>query len=236
MQGLWTFIGVETHTDLWTSLDLYKDTNCKVDMTSNVLSSSGGVILYESEGTFGVCLYPDPHTWSYDSNKNTINGYLVVDSVNSNRMRLKSIGSDIYQLYNKTPIVWGNTVTINWEVELTSPYPADNQVLIAVSTESVSPLSSLQTSIPITTTQTSYSGSETFSINSYIPSISIKLFDISGGLTTPNTIQLTAKLSGYGYKSNSTLSTYCIGETGANLTNCRGYNPAGVTLSMITWH
>lgn len=243
MQGLW----YPSHTGFGSIVGIRNANNYIVKLTDTLTNNPsfpvGSYKMYG--GFFGPYNYPSAYYYFYNSER-ALGGnppagasshlpYLpflykvTTDSLIISKLNVFS--PDYYPLYGqevkyytRTPHVFGSTATVNWKVDLTSPYTRNGDVSIYIRINGGSPIW-----IPIIDTQTNYSGSISVSLLNTNPNIAIKLINNVYNLSpAPNPlppsqlIEFSTELTYGGIKAYSNNKTYCV-SYGTSPFDCQGY-------------
>ena len=201
-------------------MKVFRDPNCKVDFSTDVYPSLQDY--YYVYGSYGACNYPTSNIYTVNSNNNTVLGYSIKKAT-ADSLQLSN-SSYVFYL-SKTPTPNTNTATVNWEVDLSSPYPNSNQFAIRIRGYGF-----LDT-IYVVPGQTHYSGTKVVVLTSSAPFIDMSLTQNLSNSPTTDLISIYTKMSivGTDISSSTGPHTFCSG------TVCSGYDLVSSSLNHIDW-
>lgn len=157
------------------------NSNCSLEFTSNIASTSGGVDYYYSNGTIGICTGGQ---YQYYYNSGIISGSYDVNLLSSDSLVVSNVSgsSRLVHQYSVNSNNHGSTEVVDWTVELGNYYPTSNEVSITVYVNNT-----LVNTVPILNNQLVYSGSESVNLSTQNPMINIIINSMNAYTDPSNT-------------------------------------------------
>jgi len=184
-------------------------------------------------GSLFSCSYPQAGFYEYNSTTNAINSALI-ELIGSDTLIFNSSGSQF--LYTRTPYATSPSTVVDWEIQLDTPYPTNNEVVFTVTSN----IPGEAVSVPVVAGQTYYSGTVTVNTSGVAPNTQIIIEALVPSGPTADVIGFSARYLLESFVVSEVIGqSYCIG---GDVNSCSGFFPLNTdmggsvsTFCMVGW-